>query len=212
MITIYHLDNSRSERIVWLAEELGIPYEQVTFMREQGLSPANLKEIHPLGRAPVIRDGELTLMESGAICEWLVTRYGNGKLAPALTSDDYGRYLQWLHFAEGSAMSGLLAEFMLGMVPGEAAAERAAMMAKRNQDVWQYLDQELARSPYFAGDQFSAADIMMEFCFAFAERIQLTALAPYKHLIAWLERVRARPAYQKAMSNAAPKVEFAFKK
>jgi glutathione S-transferase len=209
MITIYHLDNSRSERIVWLAEELGLPYEQVTYLRDKGLAPAAYRAIHALGHAPVIRDGDQVLMESGAIVEWLVGRYGNGSLVPARGGSDYALYLQWLHFAEGSAMSGLLSE--LGSMlenTGREPTPRQRMWQQRNGAMLQYIDDELGQRPYFAGAEFSAADIMMEFVFSFIERYQGRSLDDHAHIAAWLRRVRERPAYQRMAAAAAPQVAF----
>jgi len=207
MITIYHLDNSRSERIVWLMEELGLPYEQQTFMRDQGMAPAELKEIHPRGKAPLIRDGEQVVMESGAIIEYILARHGDGKLRPAVSSPAFPHYLEWLHFAEGSAMSTLLGEFMVHRVLGDSAANSpiVPMLAARTQALLAFIDGELAKSPYFAGSEFTAADIMMEFCFSFIHRYAQQSIAAYPHIEAWVQRVHARPAYQRAMATAAPK-------
>ena len=208
MITIYHLDNSRSERIVWLAEELGLGYEQRTTMRTaNGLAPQEFRDIHPLGRAPVIRDGDITLIESGAIVDYLIERHGNGRLRPAVASPEYPRYLQWLHFAEGSAMSGLLMEYVAGMLQTDPAAPSPimGMIGARNDEMLRFIDTELGRSAYFAGTEFSAADIMMEFVFAFLERAKGEKFATLPTIATWLKRVRARPAYAKAMTAAGPK-------
>ncbi len=208
MITIYHLDNSRSERIVWLMEELGLPYEQKTFLRDQGMAPAEMKAIHPRGKAPLIRDGEQAIMESGAIVEYILQRYGNGRLVPPVASADYVHYLEFMHFAEGSLMSGLLNEFMLRMIGGDKAEESPGVqgLAARNHATLTFLDNTLAKAPYFAGSEFTAADIMMEFCFIFKQRYMKQDLSAYPHIAAWLERVHARPAYQRMMAVAAPQV------
>lgn len=210
MITIYHLDNSRSERIVWLMEELGLPYEQQTFMRDQGMAPAAMKAIHPLGKAPLIRDGEQVVMESGAIIEYILARYGDGKLRPSVTSTAFPHYLEWLHYAEGSLMSALLREFMVRRMLGEKAAESpmALGLAARTHDMMAVIDGELATAPYFAGSEFTAADIMMEFCFSFLDRYMKQSVNAYPHIEAWLQRVRARPAYQRTMAKAAPQAFF----
>jgi len=206
MITIYHLDNSRSERMVWLAEELDLPYQLQTFLREANqLAPQAFRDIHPLGRAPVVRDGDILMMESGAIVDYLIRRYGNGRLQPPADSADYARYLQWLHFAEGTAMSNLLLEYIGAMLTGTAAQESGpmAMFQARNATLLQFLDDELGRAPYFAGSDFSGADIMMEFVFSFLQRWRGDTLSG--NTAAWLERVRSRPAYAKAMTVAGPK-------
>ena len=207
MITIYHLDNSRSERIIWLMEELGLPYEQQNFMRDQGMAPAAMKAIHPRGKAPLIRDGEQVVMESGAIIEYILARHGNGKLRPDVASPAFAHYLEWMHFAEGSAMSTLLGEFMVHRVLGDAAANSPVvpMLVARTQALLAFIDGELAKSPYFAGSEFTAADIMMEYCFGFLRNYAKQSIAAYPHIEAWLEKVRARPAYQRAMAVAAPK-------
>lgn len=210
MITIYHLDNSRSERIVWLAEELGIPYEVKTFLREQGLAPAAFREIHPLGRAPVIRDADLTLMESGAICEYLTHKYGAGTLAPDADSPEYAWYLEWMHFAEGSAMGGLLVELIQSM--SQADPQRIAHQQQRNAAMLDYINSVLAQRQYLAGDNFSAADINMEFCFAFAERSLALEREKYPNIARWLDQIRARPGYDKAMAQCAPQQELPFKR
>jgi len=210
MITIFHLDNSRSERIVWLAEELGLAYEIKTYLRVQGLAPPEYREIHPLGRAPVIRDGDLTLMESGAICDYLTLTYGATTLAPAPGSREYAWYLEWLHFAEGSAMSGALMELILQL--SDAASPRAAHQHQRNAAMLTFVDSVLAERSYFAGDQFTTADIMMEFDFAFMERSLDLDRALYPNIGRWLDLVRQRPAYSRAMAVAGPQVPLPFKR
>ncbi len=207
MIIIHHLDKSRSERIVWLVEELGLPYQLEITLREHGLAPASYRAIHPLGRAPIISDGEVVLIESGAIVDYLSTRYGNGKLRPPPSSPDYARYLQWMHYAEGTAMSSLLLDYFVSSIPGGTAklTPRLEMVRARNIEMLRHIDTELGQHPYFAGAEFSGADIMMEFCFAFLARAKGETFAAYSHIAAWLQRVHARPAYAKAMSLAGPK-------
>lgn len=205
MITIYHLDNSRSERIVWLMEELELPYDLKIFMRENRAAPKEMQAIHPLGTAPLIRDGEQVIMESGAIVEYIVNRYGSGKLAPSVQSRDYADYLQWLHYAEGSAMSALLREYVVGMiVPADSPMAQSG--AVRHARMFNFIEQRLGAQPYLAGSEFTAADIMMEFCLAFVERVGKKTLDDYPHSRVWLGRIRARPAYQRMLAVAAPKV------
>ncbi|MDB6061329.1 MAG: gstA3 [Verrucomicrobiaceae bacterium] len=208
MVTIYHLNNSRSERIVWLMEELDLPYELQTFQREPNMmAPQAYRDIHPLGHAPIIRDGETLMVESGAIIEYLLNRYGNGRLQPKTDSADFGRYLQWMHYAEGSAMSNLLLEYVGSMMKPEKSDQPGPlqMFHARNLEMVQALNDELGRFPYFAGAEFTAADIMMEFVFSFLERWRGEKLTAYPHAAAWLQRVHARPAYAKAMAVAGPK-------
>jgi glutathione S-transferase len=203
-LTIYHLERSRSDRILWLAEELGLEYEVVRFKRDpktQRAEPA-LRKIHPLGKSPAIRDGDSTLIESGAIVDYLVVRHGKGRLAPPHDSSDWPRYVQWLHFAEGSAMFQLVLElFVTGVVGGGEPSAAAPGLRDATRQLLAYLDAELATRPYFAGSEFTAADIMMTF------PIRLAAgrggLDGLPHLQAYLERVTARPAYQRAMEIAA---------
>ena len=206
MITIYHLDNSRSERIVWLMEELGLPYEQQTFMRENGAAPAEMQKIHPIGTAPLIRDGDQAIMESGAIVEYIVNRYGAGRLMPAISSHDYAPYLEWLHFSEGTLMSNLLRSFIVAMVAKDSPMVQMGVV--RNTRMFNLIDQHLGSHTYFAGNEFTAADIMMEFCFSFMERFAQQGPESYPNTATWLKRVRARPAYQRMLAVAAPKVQF----
>jgi glutathione S-transferase len=207
MITIHHLDKSRSERIVWLVEELDLPYQLETTLRENGLAPASYRAIHPLGRAPIISDGELVLIESGAIVDYLISHYGNGRLRPSVSSPDYARYLQWLHYAEGTAMSSLLLDYFVSSIEGGAAAltPRLEMVRARNTEMLSHIDTELGQRAYFAGAEFSCADIMMEFCFAFLARAKGETFASYPHIADWLQRIHARPAYAKSMQLVGPK-------
>jgi len=207
MITIYHLNISRSERIIWLMEELGLDYKLVKFQREPGMeAPASLRAIHPLGKAPVIRDGDIVLIESGAIVEYIIQRYAGGKLAIPVESPDYARYLQWMHFAEGSAMTQLLLHMFLGgFIPGvDQASPWVARTKERTTGLLQYLDSELSARPYFAGQDFTAADLMMMFPLFLAKNFLQVDLSPYPNIGSYIERIESRPAYQKAMAIANP--------
>lgn len=206
MITLYHLDNSRSERIVWLLEELALPYEMQTFLREKGAAPAAMQNIHPIGTAPLLRDGELVIMESGAIIEYIINRYSNGRLIPASSSADYVLYLEWLHFAEGALMSNLLRSFIVSMVAKDSPMVQ--MGAARHTRMFTLIDQHLSKRGYFAGDEFTASDIMIEFCFSFLQRFAKQNIDSYTNIAAWLQTVRARPAYQRMTAVAGPKVQF----
>jgi glutathione S-transferase len=202
-LTIYHLERSRSDRILWLAEELGLKYEVVRFKRDpqtQRAEPA-LREIHPLGKSPAIRDGDTLVLESGAIVDYLVVRHGQGRLAPAHGSPDWPRYVQWLHFAEGSAMAQLVLDlFLSGGFGGGAPSPAAPRMREASIELLGWLDHELATRPYFAGTEFSAADVMMTFPVRMAAGFKL--LAGMTHLQAYLNRIQSRPAYQRAMKIA----------
>jgi glutathione S-transferase len=206
MITVYHLETSRSERIVWLMEELGLPYELQVFPRETtGAAPHPLKEVHVLGRAPVIRDGDAVLAESGAIVDYIVHRHGGGRLALSPDDPAYARYLYWLHFAEGSLMSLLLIVLVLSRVKEAATSPVTARMRGRMEQMLNFVDTELAQRPWFAGDQFTAADVMMVFPFTTLRNFLDYDLAAYASIGAYLARVAARPAYRKAMALAGPR-------
>jgi glutathione S-transferase len=202
-LTIYHLERSRSDRIIWLAEELGLEYELVRFKRDpqtQRAEPA-LCQHHPLGKSPVIRDGNTLLIESGAIVDYLVVRHGQGRLAPPHSSPDWPRYVQWLHYAEGSAMSQLILDlFLSGAFGGGAPSAAAPRMREASRELLTFLDRELAARPYFAGTEFSAADVMMTFPIRLAAGFELLDGLP--SLQAYLERIAARPAYQRALKIA----------
>ena len=206
MLTIYHLETSRSERIVWLMEELGLEYKLEIFPREtSAAAPAPLKTIHGLGKAPVIRDGDVVLAESGAIVEYIVHRHAGGRLAVPPDDPSYARYLYWLHFAEGSLMSLMLIALVLSRVPEASTSPVTARIGARVQQMLAFVDTELGSGPWFAGTAFTAADVMMAFPFTTMRYFLDVDMAPYPNLFAYVERIAARPAYQKAMRLAGPK-------
>jgi glutathione S-transferase len=206
MITIYHLNISRSERILWLAEELGLPYRLERYLREPTMAaPDSLRAIHPLGRAPVIRDGDLVLAESGAIVEYLIHRHGGGRLAVPPESPDYAQYLYWMHFAEGTAMTQYLLLLFMGgaLVPGvDQSATWVVRTRNQTASLLQYMDDHLGRQPYFAGKTFTAADIMMAYTYGIVSGFLRLDLAPFKHTQRYLALIGERPAYRKAMELA----------
>lgn len=207
MLTIHHLDTSRSERIVWLAEELGLDYRIEPWQRQSnGAAPEALRNIHPLGKAPIIRDGDTVLAESGAIVEYLVNRHAGGRLAVPPAAPNYARYLYWLHFAEGSLMTLMIVALVLSRMPDGRASPAGTRVQARLQQMLAFVDGELASSPWFAGAEFSAADIMMTFAFTTMRYFLEYDLSPYPRILAYLARVEARPAYRKAMDVAGPKV------
>jgi glutathione S-transferase len=209
MIIVYHLETSRSERIVWLMEELGLPYKMQIFPREpNGAAPPPFKEIHALGRAPAIRDGETVLAESGAIVDYIIHRHGNSRLALEPHDPAYARYIYWLHFAEGSLMSLLLIVLVLSRVKEARASPVFARMRERMNQMLAFVDREIEGGPWFAGAEFSAADVMMVFPFTTLRNFLDYDLAPYANILAYLERIEARPAYRKAMSVAGPKKKY----
>ena len=205
MIEIHHLNNSRSQRILWLLEELSLPYEIVAYQRDPvtRLAPPALKAIHPLGKSPVIRDGAMVVAESGAIVEYLVGRYDKGRLAPArdFGSPDYIAYLHWLHFAEGSAMLPLLLKLYVARLK-EAGAPLAPRIEGELKNHFDYMSAALGDRDYFVANTFSAADIQLSFVLdAGASRGGLQA---YANLMRLNERLQARPAYQRAIARGGP--------
>jgi glutathione S-transferase len=200
MIQVHHLNNSRSQRVLWLLEELGTPYDVVRYQRDKAtmLAPEELKRVHPLGKSPVIEDDGKKLAETGLIVEYLVERYGLD-LAPPRESDLYWRYKYWLHYAEGSLMPPLLLKLVvdrLGLL-GRPARGFVNAQLKLHLD---YLEAELAASPWFVGDRFSAADIMLSFPLeAATDRAGLNQTRP--RLMDFLQRIHARPAYKRALEK-----------
>jgi glutathione S-transferase len=204
MITIYHLSASRSERIIWLMEELGLPYQLESFQREaNGAAPPPMKALHALGKAPVIRDGDTILAESGAIVEYIVRRYGGGRLAVAPDAPEFARYLYWMHFAEGSLMSLMLIALVLSRVPEAKDSPVRTRILDRMHQMLAYVDGELAGRRYFTGDELTAADVMMVFPFTTMRKFLDYDISPYANIGAYLERIEARPAYAKAMELAS---------
>ena len=202
MVTVYHLNESRSVRVLWLLEELDAPYEIVRFQRDHTRrAPPELAKVHPLGKAPVIQDGDLVLAESGAIVEYLVERHGGGRLAPRPETAAWGLYLQWLHFAEGSAMLPLLLELFtnMGLIPGGKDSGLMGFVRLELGKQLDYIERELGEKEHLLG-AFTAADVMMGFPLDLAERQGHLAGRP--RLLAYVERLRARPAYQRAQAAA----------
>ncbi len=203
MITVHHLENSRSQRVLWLLEELELPYEVRRYARDPKtmLAPPELKRVHPLGRSPLIEDQGRVIAESGAIVEYLVERAG-GRLGPPANREAVLRYRHFLHYAEGSMMPPLLAMLVvrkLGLL-GRPARPTLQRMLDSHLD---WLESELAARDWFAGDEFSAADIMMSFPLeASRGRAGLGPSRP--SLIDWLERIHARPAYARALAKGGP--------
>jgi glutathione S-transferase len=199
MIRVHHLNNSRSQRVLWLLEEIGAPYEVIRYQRKPNmLAPSELKRVHPLGKSPVIEDHGKKFAETGLIIEYLVESYGPD-LAPPRQSDLYWRYKYWLHYAEGSLMPPLLLKLVIGRLGllGFPARKFVNAQLKLHLD---FLESELAPSSWFLGDQFSAADIIMSFPLeAASARAGLNATRP--KLFDFLQRIHARPAYQRALEK-----------
>jgi glutathione S-transferase len=215
MIAVHHLNNSRSQRVLWLLEELGVEYDLRRYQRDPKtmLAPPELRKVHPLGKSPVITDGDLTIAESGAIVEYLVGRFGNGRLVPPAGSAEKIRYTYWLHFAEGSAQPFLLLKLVFGRIanapmPFFARPVARAISRKATESFIQpnidrqldYMEAELAQSAWFAGAEFTAADIQMSFPLeAAVARGGLDGRWP--HLMGFLKRIHERPAYRKAIER-----------
>ncbi|MES1990752.1 MAG: glutathione S-transferase [Pseudomonadota bacterium] len=200
MLKVHHLNNSRSQRILWLLEEMGTPYEIIKYQRDAvtNLAPPDLKKIHPLGKSPVIDlDGEV-IAESGAIVEILTRKFGNGKLSPAPDSKDYNRYIEWLHFAEGSAMLPLMLALYTGRL-GEAAAPLQPRINSELDNYFGYMNSRVAKGGYLMGKDFSSADIENSFVLE-AGKVR-GFLANYPNLLDLITRLQARPAYKRALEK-----------
>ena len=218
MIVVHHLNNSRSQRVLWMLEELGVPYEVKRYQRDARtmLAPPELRAVHPLGKSPVIEDAGQALAESGAILEYLAERYGEGRLLPAAGTPERLRYRYWMHFAEGTAQPPLLLKLLFdrlaqGPMPffvrpvARAIAQRVKDTyvqpnIERNLD---FMESELGQREWFAGAAFSAADIQMSFPLE-AARVRGGLDAKRPRLMAFLERIHARPAYRRAIGKGGP--------
>ena len=206
MIEVHHLNNSRSQRVLWCLEELGVEYEIHKHTRDPAtnLAPESLKQVHPLGKSPVVRDGKRVIIESGAILDHLVRAHGGGRLAPKPDSPEHLRYQQLLHYAEGSAMLPVMLKLYLSRL-GDAAAPLLPRVHGEIDNHFGWLDRELGRQSWFLGEELSAADIQLSFVIQ-AGRM-LYGLDKFPKLAAFLERARARPAYQRAIERGG---EYAF--
>jgi len=203
MIIVHHLENSRSQRVLWLLEELGLPYEVVRYERDKKtmLAPPELRRIHPLGKSPVIEDDGLIIAETAAILEYIVEK-ADGRLGAPAHRADALRYRQFMHYAEGSMMPPLLLKLVLGRVPlfGKTAQKKIQPMILVHLD---WIESELATRHWFAGDDFTAADVMMSFPLeAAAARADATKGRP--HIAAYLKAIHARPAYRAALARGGP--------
>ena len=218
MITVHHLNNSRSQRVLWLLEELGVDYEVKRYERDPKtlFAPASLRAVHPLGKSPVLTENGVTIAESGAIVEYLIERHGGGRLIPAAGTPERQRYTYWLHFAEGSAMTPLLLALLFGRPPrqpmpffvrpiarGICSKVLATFVEPQLKTQQKFMEDELEKSTWFAGEEFTAADTQMSFVVeASAARGGLDRTRP--RLLAWLERIHGRPAYKRALEKGGP--------
>jgi glutathione S-transferase len=201
MLTVHHLNNSRSQRILWLLEELGTPYEIVKYRRMEPmpLAPPELKEVHPLGKSPVITDGGKTIAESGAIVEYVIDTYGKGKMKPKAGTDDYWRYVEWMHYAEGSAMLPLLLALYAGLLGDGAALLRPRIDSEIANNL-SYMEAGLDGRQFFVGNDLTGADIQLLFVLEAAG----SRLDPYPALVAYRDRMHARPAYKRGIDKGGP--------
>ena len=205
MLTVHHLGVSQSDRIVWLCEELGIPYELKIYDRDPvtRLAPAEYKALHPSETAPVITDGDVTLAESGAIVEYILAKYGDGRLSVPLDSPDYPNYVYWLHYANGSFMPAGMTQLVLGML-GLADQEAVKPLLARGDRAYAMTEQRLGEATWFAGDEFTAADIMMLFPLTTMRVFAPRDMSAYPNILSYLARIGARPAYQRACLKGDP--------
>ncbi len=206
MLTVHHLGKSQSERIVWLCEELEIPYELKHYNRDSRtiLAPPEYKALHPIGAAPVITDDNLVLAESGAVIEYILAKYAGGRLSLGPDAPNFADYLYWLHFANGSLQPSF-GRSMIVSRSGVADDNPLAMaMAKRLKLAVGYVEARLAQKPYLAGEEFTAADIMIVFTLTTMRYFMPFDLSPYPNILAYLQRIAARPAYIRAMEKGDP--------
>ena len=216
MITVHHLENSRSQRILWMLEELGLDYEVTLYKREPTMqAPASLRAVHPLGKSPVITDGDKVLAESGAILEYLVETYGQGRFAPAVGTAERLHYRYFMHYAEGSLMPLLFMKLVFNKLPDRvpmlmrpvarmiSAGADKTLLGPQINNHFAFLEGELSRRDWFAGAEFSAADIQMSFPIEAANaRVGFAGRLP--RLKAFVDRIEARPAYKRALAKGGP--------
>jgi glutathione S-transferase len=205
MLTVHHLGISQSERIVWLCEELSVPYQLQRYDRDPvtRMAPPQYKALHPFGTAPIITDGTLVLAESGAIIEYLIARYGKGRLAVGADAANYPDYLFWFHFANGSMMP---VQFAGALKPSPDETPRTRNMRERCERSWRLVEDRLGVAPYFAGSEFTAADIIMLFPLTTMRAFVPRDLAPFPNVRAYLQRIGSRPAYRQAMQKGDPQM------
>ncbi|MCZ6831876.1 MAG: glutathione S-transferase [Gammaproteobacteria bacterium] len=200
MLTVHHLNNSRSQRILWLLEELELDYNIVNYQRDAttNLAPPELEAVHPLGKSPVLTDGEHTVIESAAIIDYILRQHGGGKLRPAENTVQYEQYLQWLHYAEGSAMLPLMLKMYTGRLPDGGADLQPRINDELNRHLG-YMDRSLADAKWFVGNTFSGADVQLSFVVELVPLLH--SLETFPNLAAFRNRIHARPAYQRALDK-----------
>lgn len=217
MLTLHHLENSRSQRVLWLLEELGLEYELKRYERDKktNLAPLSLKKAHPLGKSPVLEDDGRVIAETGAMIEYILDHYGEGRLLPSLNSPDYDRYRYWIHAAEGSYMPPLVIQLLLNRMETApmpffvrpvakklVAGVRDGYLSSTTSALYDYLHDELGRGAWLAGGEMTGADIMMSFPLeAFSVRGDVKSYPRFKE---FLDRIHARPAYKRALERGGP--------
>lgn len=206
MLKIHHLGRSQSERIVWLCEELGLPYDLRHHTRDAitRLSPPDLKALHPLGAAPLIEDGDLLLAESAAIVEYIIVKHGGGRLKLGPEHPDYADFLYWFHFSNGNLMPAMGRLMMVSRANLPSDHPVLVSVQGRLDRVMALVEARLGKTPYFAGAEFTAADVMSVFSLTTMRLFQPMDLAPYPHIRAYLQRIGGRPAYRRAMAKGDP--------
>jgi glutathione S-transferase len=200
MLTVHHLNDSRSQRILWLLEELGTPYEMMRYQRDARtrLAPPELEAVHPLGKSPVVTDGDVRIAESGAIVDYIIRRDGHGRLMPRSDSPDFEPYNEWLHYAEGSAMLPLMLNLYVGRLK-EAGAPLHPRIDSEIANHLGYVDRALKGREFLVGNALTGADIQMSFVAEMAKAFD--KLGPYPDLAAWLGRMQARPAFRRSIEK-----------
>jgi len=203
MLVVHHLNDSRSQRVLWLLEELGLPYDIKHYQRDAltRLAPPELKAVHPLGKSPVLTDGPRTVIESGAIVDYILRRHGGGRMLPEASSADFESYQQWLHYAEGSAMLPFLLKLYVSRL-GEAGAPLAPRIESEIANHLGFVEQSLQGRQWLVGDALSGADIMMSFVGEVAG--SRADRAGYPNVDAWVRRFQQRPAYRRALQRGGP--------
>ena len=205
MLTVHHLGVSQSERIVWLCEELGLDYELKRYDRDPQtrLAPAAYKALHPMGTAPVITDGTVVMSESGAIVEYILARYGKGRLAVGPEQPNFADYVFWLHFANGSMMPHELIRLICSMLGAQESPILQSLMSRSDRG-YTLVEKRLGEAEWFAGPELTAADVMMVFTLTTMRMFEARDLAAYPHIRRYLKRVGERPAYRRAMAKGDP--------
>ncbi len=218
MLTLHHLENSRSQRILWLLEELGPEYEIRHYRRdpETSLAPPELTQIHPLGKAPVLTDDDVTMAESGAIIEYLIERYGDGRLFPSPGTPEHLAYRYWMHYAEGSFMPLMILSLVMGRIEsapmpffirpvarGIVAKVREGYLDQNVERHLRFIEDTLSATTWFCGEQMTAADIQMSFAVE-AAAVRTDLASGYPYLQAFLDRIRQLPAYRAALEKGGP--------